>query len=114
MNFQKAFVVAAVFAVLSNAKPRTKAYPANCERVWSAVKRAAVPPSYDFSMMDDAKMKGILITGTSLTGRRTLDITLSGSGDSCTVAIGGQFSGLVHNDKGDLFKRIEKELVGGK
>jgi hypothetical protein len=27
------------------------------------------------------------------------------------VAIGGAFSGLAHNDKGDLFKRIEEEFI---
>ena len=48
---------------------------------------------------------------SDLTGKRTMDIALSGAGDTCMVAIGGVFSGLVHNDKGDLFKRIEAEFT---
>jgi hypothetical protein len=27
------------------------------------------------------------------------------------VALGGNFSGITHNDKGDLFKRIEDALA---
>ena len=92
----------------AGAKPKT--YPASCDRVWAVVKRATAPPHYNFAMLDDAQKKGIVSTGNNLSGKRNLDITLSGVGDSCTVAIGGVFSGLVHNDKGDLFKRIEAEL----
>jgi hypothetical protein len=91
-------------------KPKEKTYPASCDRVWAAVKAASVPPEYNFSMLDDAQRKGIVTTGNAL-NRRSLDITLTGSGDSCTVAIGGTFSGLAHNDKGDLFKRIEKAML---
>ena len=62
-------------------------------------------------MLDDAQKKGIVSTGSNLTGKRNLDITLTGTPNSCTVAVGGMFSGLVHNDKGDLFTRIDKELL---
>jgi hypothetical protein len=55
-------------------------------------------------------MKGIVSTGNNLTGKRYLDITLTSAGAGCTVAIGGQFSGLAHNDKGDLFTRIDEAL----
>jgi hypothetical protein len=93
------------------AKPKTQSYPASCDRVWQAVKRASVPPHYNFSLWDEANKKGIVSTGNNLSGKRNLDITLTGTGDACTVAVGGMFSGLVHNDKGDLFKRISRELV---
>lgn len=93
------------------AKPKTQAYPANCDRVWAAVKLAAIPPHYNFAMLDDAQKKGIISTGSGLTGKRILDITLTGKGDSCSVSVGGAFSGLAHNDKGDLFARIQKELI---
>jgi hypothetical protein len=97
------------------AGPKTKAYPANCDRVWAAVKTATAPPHYNFAQLDDAQKKGLISTGNNLSGKRYLDLTLSGSGDTCTVAIGGNFSGLVHNDKGDLFKRIDEALgAGGK
>jgi hypothetical protein len=93
------------------AAPKTKMYPASCDRVWAAVKLATAPPHYNFAMLDDAQKKGIVSTGGALTGKRNLDITLTGTGDSCMVAIGGVFSGLAHNDKGDLFKRIDEELI---
>jgi len=62
-------------------------------------------------MLDDAQKKGIVSTGNTLTGKRNLDITLTGSGGTCTVAVGGTFSGLVHDDKGDLFERIQMEIT---
>jgi hypothetical protein len=92
------------------AAPRTQIFTDSCDGVWAAVKRATAPPHYNFAMLDDAQKKGIVSTGSTLTGKRNLDITLSGSGDSCTVAIGGAFSGLTHDDKGALFKRIGEEL----
>lgn len=104
-------LIATLTVIPAFAKPKTKAYPASCDRVWAAVKRATAPPHYNFAMMDDVQKKGIVSTGGALTGKRNLDITVSGTGDSCTVAVGGVFSGLVHNDKGDLFNRIEKELT---
>ncbi len=93
------------------AKPKEKTYPASCDRVWAAVKIATAPPHYNFAQLDDGQKKGIVSTGNNWSGKRMLDIALSGSGDTCTVAIGGIFSGLVHNDKGDLFKRIEQALA---
>ena len=97
----------AVISLPIFAAPKTKVYPASCDRVWAAVKVAAVPPHYNFAMLDDAQKKGMISTESGLSGKRTLDITLTGTGESCTVAIGGIFSGLAHNDKGDLYKRIE-------
>ncbi len=93
------------------AKPKERPYPANCDRVWTAVKVATAPPHYNFAQLDDSQKKGIVSTGNFATGKRLLDITLTGTGDACTVAIGGSFSGLAHNDKGDLFERIKDALV---
>jgi hypothetical protein len=93
------------------AKPKGKIYPASCDRVWDAVKRATAPPNYNFAQLDDAQKKGVVFTGSTLADRgRELDITLSGSGNTCTVWVAGSFSGLAHNDKGDLFKRIDASL----
>ena len=92
------------------AAPKQKTFTANCDQVWVAVKRATAPPHYNFAMLDDAQKKGVVSTGNNLSGKRNLDLTLSGTGETCTVFLGGTFSGLAHNDKGDLFKRIESEL----
>jgi hypothetical protein len=93
------------------AKPKEQVYAASCERVWAAVKIATAPPHYNFSQLDDAQKKGIVSTGNAFSGKRYLDITLTSSGETCTVALGGNFSGITHNDKGDLFKRIEDALA---
>ena len=111
----KYILIAVVLALLASpviAKPKEKTYPANCDRVWAAVKLATAPPHYNLFQLDDTQKKGIVVSmGNTFLGRRYLDITLTGSGDTCKVAIGGNFSGLVHNDKGDLFKRIEEALT---
>jgi subtilisin family serine protease len=103
----KQFIMILALGIPLLGAPKTKVYPASCDRVWAAVKVAATPPHYNFAMLDDGQKKGIVSTGSGMTGKRNLDLTLTGTGESCTVAIGGSFSGLAHDDKGDLFKRIE-------
>ncbi len=94
------------------AKPRTKSYPVSCDRVWKAVEAVAAAKDYSSSMLDDKRQKAQFVMGHgNWTGKRTLYLTLAGSGDSCEVAVEGVFSGLAHNDKGDLFKRIEHALT---
>lgn len=39
------------------AGPKQKTFVTNCDRVWSAVKRATAPPHYNFAMLDDAQKK---------------------------------------------------------
>jgi hypothetical protein len=110
----KQFLIALLltaFAAPALAKPKEQVFAASCDRVWSAVKIATAPPHYNFAQLDDAQKKGIISTGNSFSGKRYLDITLTGSGETCTVAVGGNFSGISHNDKGDLFKRIEEALA---
>jgi hypothetical protein len=96
---------------LIQGKPKERTFPANCDRVWIAVKAATAPPHYNFAQLDDAQKRGIVSTGNFATGKRFLDITLIPKAESCTVAIGGSFSGLIHNDKGDLFARIADALA---
>ena len=95
------------------AKPATRTYPNSCEQVWKIVESTPTGPGHPYSstMLDDKRLKAEFVTGHGAwTGKRTLYLTLSGTGDTCTVAIEGVFSGLAHNDKGDLFKRIEEAL----
>ena len=92
------------------AKPKEKVYPSSCDKVWAAVKTATSSSHYNYAQLDDAHRKGIVSTGNALTGKRYLDITLTGDQNTCTVALGVVFSGLVHDDKGDLFGRIGEAL----
>ncbi|MHB1700825.1 MAG: hypothetical protein ACYCSN_11995 [Acidobacteriaceae bacterium] len=93
------------------AKPKEKVYPSSCDKVWAAVKTATSSSHYNYAQLDDAHRKGIVSTGNALTGKRYLDITLTGDQNTCTVALGGVFSGFVHDDKGDLFGRIGEALA---
>jgi len=105
-----AVVLAVVLATSVSAKPKEKVYAASCDRVWAAVKTATAPPHYNFATYNDQEKKAMVSTGNTWSGKRYLDISLHGQGDSCTVAVGGQFSGITHNDKGDLFQRIQDAL----
>ena len=103
--------ILAICSTPAFAKPRLHTYQSPCSQVWPAVKRATAPPHYNFAQMDDAQMKGLVSTGNNWSGKRYLDITLtSPTPGTCTVAVGGQFSGIEHNDKGDLFNRTEEEI----
>ncbi len=44
-----------------------------------------------------------------MSGKRYLNITLTGSGETWDAALGGNFLGITHNDKGrPISKRIEE------
>jgi hypothetical protein len=101
-------------AVPALAKPATKTFPVSCDRLWQAVTSIPTGPShpYSSSMFDDKRMKAQFVTGHGAwTGKRTMYLTLSGSGETCELAVEGVFSGLAHNDKGDIFKRIDEALT---
>jgi hypothetical protein len=100
-----------IAAAPAMAGPREKTYPVDCGRLWAAVRATSVPPHYNYTQLDDAERKGVVSTGSTLSGKRYLQISLSGSGDTCTLSIDGVFSGLAHNDKGDLLKRIDEALI---
>lgn len=104
------FLILAVPAVAS-AKPRTKIYPLPCERVWKSLETVAKEyynPS--LSVIDNQKLRADLTIGKHgfATAPRTINVTLSSSESRCEVAVDGNFSGLAHNDRGDLFKRIDE------
>ncbi len=104
-----AFTALLSLAAWAKPKPTTKDYAAPCSKVWEAAK-TAVKNGYEALSLNDQSQSGSFTTGNAWTGVRTLTFSLSGSGDSCTVSMTGHFSGLVHNDKGDFFKRIQDEL----
>ena len=116
MQWKRAFrascvVVLLILSPIAFAKPKLRIFQASCDQVWGAVKKATAPPHYNFAQLDDAQKKGIVSTGNTLTGKRYLDITLTApTPDTCSVALGGQFSGLTHDDKGDLYTRIDEAL----
>ena len=116
MQWKRAFRVVCVVGLLVSspiafAKPKEKIFQANCDQVWGAVKKATAPPHYNFAQLDDAQKKGIVSTGNSWSGKRYLDISPTApTPDTCTVALGGQFSGITPDDNGDLFARIEEVL----
>ena len=96
-------------AAFSKPKPATRIYPAPCAQVWDATK-AAVQDHYDVLNLNDQNMSGSFTTGSVWTGVRPIAFSLLQTEKGCQVSVTGHFSGLIHNDKGDLFKRIQKSL----
>ncbi len=105
-------LVALGFAHSAYAKPRTKVYPMPCDKVWNAVENLAdQKKAYTSSMLDDKRMKAEFVTGHgNWTGKRSLYLELSPGAEGCTASIEGVFSGIAHDDKGDLFKRLDDAL----
>ncbi|MDP9054859.1 MAG: hypothetical protein M3N93_11255 [Acidobacteriota bacterium] len=92
-------------------KPTTKEFAASCSSVWDSAK-VVVPKHYLVLSMSAQDHTGAFEIGNGvLTVRRALAFSMTGSGDTCTVAITGHFSGLANNDKGDFFKRIQDGLA---
>ncbi|HZP31893.1 MAG TPA: superinfection immunity protein [Candidatus Acidoferrales bacterium] len=96
----------------AHAKPRTKVYPMACDKVWRAVEKIADSKQfYTSSMLDDKRMKAEFVTGHgNWTGKRTLYLELSPANEGCQAALEGVFSGIIHDDKGDLFTRLDDAL----
>lgn len=93
----------------SKPKPATRTFNAACANVWNATK-TAVKEHYDVLNLNDQDQSGSFTTGSAWTGVRPIAFSLSGTGNTCTVSVTGHFSGLIHNDKGDLFSRIGEAL----
>jgi hypothetical protein len=91
-------------------KPATKAFSLSCAQVWQGAK-AAVQSNYDVLSLNDQTRSGSFTTGSFWTGVRFLTFALRGSSDGCTVAVTGHFSGFLHNDKADFFRRIQDALT---
>jgi hypothetical protein len=91
-------------------KPATKEFSLSCAQVWWGAK-AAVQNNYDVLSLNDQTRSGSFTTGSFWTGVRVLTFALSGTADACTVAVTGRFSGFLHNDKGDFFRRIQDALT---
>ncbi len=104
-----AYFLLFVMPVWAAPLPTTQTYPMSCTKLWPAVK-SIVQAHYDVLSIDDTTHSGLFTTGTYMTGVRPLTFHLVDTGTSCTVGVTGHFSGLINNDKGDFFKRIQNEL----
>jgi len=90
-------------------KPATRTYKVSCSEVWKVTK-VVVREHYDVLNLNDQEQAGSFTTGSIWSGVRPIAFSLSGTGDTCTVSVTGHFSGLIHDDKGDFFRRIQEAL----
>jgi hypothetical protein len=100
-----------VLGTTSFAKPNptNKAFGRSCAQVWKSAK-AVVRNHYDVLSLNDQEQAGSFTTGSAWSGVRPIAFALNGSGDTCVISVTGHFSGLIHNDKGDFFQRVQNDL----
>lgn len=95
------------------AKEHSRTFPQSCAVVKQTVRSLPKYSPYRIVGTDEKAGTITLTTGGSWTGRRLLPIKFKGNGGSCVVTVDTVYSGLIHNDAGDLLKRIGKQLPNG-
>ena len=122
MKFAVIAFMTLIFAVPAFSKAHKDSYPQPCSELWTAVKDTlSNPDNYTVEgTPDDAKMTASYnvkhAVHASITGavmQRTNQITLISKGTGCEMQVVSSFSGLAHDDAGDLKKRVEESLAKG-
>lgn len=96
-----------------SAKEHSRTFPQSCKVVKQTVRNLPKHSPYKLIGSDDKTNTITLATGGSWTGRRMLPLRFEERGSACLVSVNTVFSGLIHNDAGDLLKRIAKQLRNG-
>lgn len=92
---------------MASSKPKIKVYPTSCVRVWNALKVATNPPNFQYyATLDDINHKGMITTGGILS-YRVINIQAYGEGDSCSVAISGNY---LRFDPKRIWKKIDESF----
>jgi hypothetical protein len=109
------FLLSAFFGLVpaSFAKTHRELFSVSCDTLWPAVKDVIRNSGkYGVIGIDNTEMTISYNIGGFLGGKRTNSLVLNRQSDnSCEMQVQTSFSGLAHNDEGDLKKRIEAELA---
>src|ERR1700674_123880 len=98
-------------AVPGFAKTHKDTFEVSCKVLWPAVKDALRNSGkYGILGIDNEEMTASYNIGGTLSGKRTNSLVLNGKGNSCEMQVQTAYTGLAHNDEGDLKKRVEESL----
>lgn len=82
-----------------------------CATLWPAVKDTLRNSGkYGIIGIDNQEMTASYNIGGYMGGKRTNSLVLNPKGNQCELQVQTSYSGLAHNDEGDLKDRIEKSL----
>jgi len=108
------FVMILLWAVCSPvfAKTHNDMFDVSCTTLWPAVKDALRNSGYyGIIGIDNTEMTASYNIGGALGGKRINSLVLNPKGEKCEMQVQTAYSGLIHNDEGDLKKRVNESLV---
>jgi hypothetical protein len=101
----------AMLAAPAFAKTHMDMFEVKCSVLWPAVKDTLRNSGkYGVIAIDNSEMTASYNIGGFLGGKRINSLILNDKGASCEMQVQTAYSGLVHNDQGDLKKRVEESL----
>jgi len=93
------------------AKTHKDVYNVPCSTLWPAVKDVLRNSGkYGIIGIDSTEMTASYNIGGSLGGKRINSLVLNVQGNNCELQVQTAFSGLAHDDYGDLKKRVDASL----
>jgi hypothetical protein len=98
-------------AVPGFAKTHKDVFDVPCSALWPALKDTLRNSGkYGIVGIDNAEMTASYIIGGTLGGKRLNSVVLNSNGNSCEMQVQTAYSGIEHNDAGDLEKRVKQSL----
>ena len=105
-------IVLLVASASTFAKTHNDTFNVSCSELWPAVKDTLRNSGkYGIIGIDNSEMTASYNIGGYLGGKRINSLVLNGKGNSCELQVQTSYSGMTHNDAGDLKERVEKSLA---
>lgn len=83
-----------------------------CTTLWPAVKDVLRNSGkYGIIGIDSQEMTASYNIGGTLGGKRINSLVLNAQGEKCELQVQTAFSGMIHDDYGDLKKRVDESLA---
>jgi hypothetical protein len=111
---KKLVPVILLLALTTPAFPKTHSdlYSVPCKVLWPAVKDTLKNSGkYGIIGIDNEEMTASYNIGGTLGGKRTNSLVLNSKESGCELQVQTAYSGLTHDDAGDLKKRVDESLA---
>lgn len=106
------FVSTLLLPTVALAKTHKDDFQVGCNVLWPAVKDTLRNSGkYGIVGISDSEQTASYIIGGALGGKRINSLVLNPTTDGCELQTQTAFSGLAHNDAGDLKKRVTASLA---
>lgn len=99
-------------AVPAFGKTHKDVFDIPCTTLWPAIKDVLRNSGkYGIIGIDSQEMTASYNIGGTLGGKRTNSLVLNSQGDKCEMQVQTAYSGVIHDDYGDLKKRVDESLA---